>query len=107
MKTTIVGKRIKELRTSVGMSQQELGDLVGLTATGIFYWESGKTQPSIDALEKIMDYFGVSFEYLLGISDLEDEAQVILKKVQRVKKEDKKRLYNILNSTVDAFLQVI
>ena len=101
-----IGIRIRELRLNNGMSQQELGDVVGLTATGISYWESGKATPNIDTLETVANYFGVSMNYLLGNDDMEDKAKALLKKVSKVKKqEDKDKLYSIISRTIDVFLQ--
>ena len=101
-----LGVKVRELRLANGMSQQELGNIVGLTATGVSYWESGKAMPSIDALEKVSEYFGVSVDYLLGNDELEDKAKALLKKVSKVKKqEDKEKLYSIISRTIDVFLQ--
>ena len=45
--------RLKELRESRHMSQQELGDLVGLSKSSIGYYEQGKHQPDLNTLETL------------------------------------------------------
>ena len=36
-----IGSRIKELRTSLGLTQEELGDLIGVKKAAINKYESG------------------------------------------------------------------
>lgn len=54
------------------MTQQELATIVGLTPTGISYWESGKAVPNIETLEKLANYFSVTVDYLLGKKEMSD-----------------------------------
>jgi len=49
-----IGKRIKELRNSIGISQEQLGFKADLDRTYITGVESGKRNISIVALEKII-----------------------------------------------------
>ena len=62
--------RLKELRDSRHMSQQELGDLVGLSKSSIGYYEQGKHQPDLAMLETLARFFNVSVDYLMGLSPL-------------------------------------
>lgn len=49
----LVGKRVKELRNNLGISQEELADLAGLDRTYITSVECGKRNISIVNIEKI------------------------------------------------------
>ena len=62
--------RLKELRESRHMSQQELGDLVGLSKSSIGYYEQGKHQPDLNTLETLARFFDVTVDYLLGLSPM-------------------------------------
>lgn len=62
----IIGSRIKELRVNLNMSQQELGDLLGITKVSICGYENGSRIPSLDNFRAMADIFGVSADYLLG-----------------------------------------
>ncbi|MBR1969744.1 MAG: helix-turn-helix transcriptional regulator [Clostridia bacterium] len=57
---------IKLLRTSRGLSQVELAKKLSVTKQTVSNWENDNIQPSIDMLERLADYFGVSTDYLLG-----------------------------------------
>lgn len=49
----IIGKRVKELRNSHGISQEELADLAGLDRTYITSVECGRRNISIVNIEKL------------------------------------------------------
>ena len=63
--------RLKELRTSAGLSQKELAKALNnqVSASSIGYWEQEKRIPNIDAMLIIADYFDVSLDYLVGRED--------------------------------------
>ena len=65
MKNNIFGKRLKELRTEKGLSQQKLGELLGFCNQTISFWEIGSREPDLDTLVQIAHFFNVSFEELL------------------------------------------
>lgn len=70
MKTTILLKdRVFQLRKQAGLSQQQLGEVLGLTHKSISMLESGGRSTTIDKLVLLAEYFHVSTDYLLGITD--------------------------------------
>ncbi len=60
--------RLKELRNQRGMSQKDLGILIGLSDKTISAYESGRNAPDFEILKKIAKIFGVSVDYMLGAS---------------------------------------
>lgn len=107
MENKIFAERIRNLRLQKGMTQQELGNIVGVTSTGISYWESAKAIPNFDTLKKLSNYFGVSIDYLSGKDDANDnkKGMILFRKAEQVNEKDKERLYNIIESTIDIFLK--
>lgn len=70
MKTTILLKdRVYQLRKQAGLSQKELGEILGLTSKSISTIESGLRSTTIDKLVILAEHFQVSTDYLLGITD--------------------------------------
>lgn len=106
MENKVFAERIKKLRIEKKLTQQELGNKFGLTSTGVSYWESGKANPSMDMINKLSDFFGVTIDYLIGKSKIDenDEGMILFRKAEQVNENDKKKMYNIINSTIDAFL---
>lgn len=62
----LIGKRIKDLRIEKNMSQQELGDLIGVTKVSICGYENGTRTPSLETFSLLADIFGTSTDFLLG-----------------------------------------
>ncbi len=62
----LIGKRIKELRIEKNMSQQELGELLGITKVSVCGYENGTRTPNLETFTAIADIFGTTTDYLLG-----------------------------------------
>ncbi|QGG47206.1 helix-turn-helix domain-containing protein [Heliorestis convoluta] len=62
----MLGQRIKELRSSHGLTQQELGRKLSLSKQTISGYEKGARHPSPEILQKLADVFSTSTDYLLG-----------------------------------------
>ena len=62
------GSRLKMLRTNAGLTQAQLGNLVGVTKSVISYYELQERSPSPDVLIKLSQIFHVSTDELLGVS---------------------------------------
>ena len=65
----ILNERVRQLRTEARMSQKELGEVLGLTAKSICTIEKGTQGTTIEKLVLLAEYFHVSTDYLLGITD--------------------------------------
>ncbi len=57
---------IVNLFESSGKSGNSILKELSLSPTAISEWKKGKSKPTVEALIKIADYFGVSVDYLLG-----------------------------------------
>lgn len=62
-------KTLKELRIERGLSQQQLAAKLGQSQSAIAKWELSKTEPTASAIIKVAKFFGVSSDFLLGITD--------------------------------------
>lgn len=65
-----MGNRIRELRISRSLSQEQLADKFGVTKQAISQMERGIRNPSMAMLEALCDFFNVSADYLLGKDDV-------------------------------------
>lgn len=64
------GQRLKELRTEKKINQQQLSEILDTAKSNISKYESDKVEPNINMISTIAQYFNVSSDYLLGLSDL-------------------------------------
>jgi len=65
----IFNHRLKELRSSKKLTLEQLGKELGVIKQTIGHWESGIRLPNLEMTVAIADYFNVSVDYLLGLSD--------------------------------------
>lgn len=59
-------KRLKELRLSVGCTQQEMADILGITVRGYRNYELGAREPNLSFLVALADRLEVSLDFLVG-----------------------------------------
>jgi transcriptional regulator with XRE-family HTH domain len=57
--------RLQELRTSHGLSQADIGELLGVTRSIVSKRERGRRVPLFRHLKKLSDLFGCSIESLM------------------------------------------
>lgn len=57
--------KLREIRKRQGMTQKELGALVGSSEASLSFYESGKQMPDLDKLVQLANALGVSTDELL------------------------------------------
>lgn len=65
MDTVKVGKFISELRREKHLTQEQLGEKIGVTNKTVSRWENGNYLPSIEMLEMLSKEFSVSINEIL------------------------------------------
>ena len=68
-KENIFGERVYLLRKQAGLSQKQLGVVLGLSNKAICTMEGGSRGTTIERLVMLAEYFHVSTDYMLGITD--------------------------------------
>lgn len=69
-KENVIGGRIEQLRLRNKQTQQEVADAIGVKRETIYQWETGKRRLKEEAIIALAQYFNVSTDYLLGLSDV-------------------------------------
>ena len=62
-----IGQRIATKRKELGLSQEALGEQMGVSRQAIYKWESDLALPEVDKLVGLSKLFGVSVGWLLGV----------------------------------------
>lgn len=68
-----IGKFIAQLRKENDLTQQEMGDKIGVTNKTISRWENGNYMPDIEMLQILSKLFNVSINELLSGERLSEE----------------------------------
>ena len=65
----IITDNLIALRKSRNLTQQDVANYLNYTDKAVSRWETGESLPDISVLEKLADYYGVDFEYLIKTHD--------------------------------------
>lgn len=68
--------RVKELREQKNISQMTLATRIGCSQNTISKIEKGECEPRANVLIEMSKYFGVSVDYILGISDVRNHTEM-------------------------------
>ena len=69
MSENLLAGRIAQLRKEAGMTQEQLGNALGLTYQSVSKWETDASIPELDKLLRLAELFGVTVDYLLSSHD--------------------------------------
>jgi transcriptional regulator with XRE-family HTH domain len=94
------GEKIKKLRTSRNLTQEELAGKIYVTRTAVSKWESDRGYPNIDSLKAIARFFSITVDELLS----PDEILTIAEENQ---KQTEKRIQNLLFGLLDICMALL
>jgi len=60
--------RIKEARKRTGFTQKEVSEETGIQQSKLSKYENGDLEPNLETLGKLAEFYGVSTDWLLGIT---------------------------------------
>ena len=88
-------KRLKMLIKERKLTQKQIADALGIPASTFSGYVQGYSEPSLDTLIRLADYFKVSADYLLGIPSpcIQDATEEDLLRVFRTLSPDDRTLY--------------
>ncbi len=92
-------KKIKDLADSRKISIRQLEEKMNYGNGTIRRWEDSK--PSIDKVEKVANFFGVTVDYFLSDDEESPEFFAIQRKSKKLSPKDQKKLLKIMQLTFD------
>jgi transcriptional regulator with XRE-family HTH domain len=98
-----IGERIKMLRESNDMLQQELADKLGVTRQAISAWEQGRALPRMGTIEQLCEALKCTKDDLIGpdfnehIQAMNDKEIILLQDFRDVDKQTKEMVLRILH----------
>lgn len=83
-------QRLVSLRKKKHLTQEQMSDLLPVSRTGYSAWEQKKSKPDLESLIMLCEFFSVSADYLLGLSDVQTT----------IAKSKKSELGSLLDATI-------
>ena len=101
---------LKYFRIKEGLSQSELAEKLGMSASRISMYEVGKREPDFESEEKIADFFNTDLNTLRG-RDVEKNSKKIsdpdIRRIQRAREkmseQEKSKMMKILEASFDDY----
>lgn len=99
-------KNLKSERTKKGISQHQLGEIIGLSQQSIHKYETQLIEPDISTLIKLADFFGTTVDYLIGhksttqneFTPLTEEETTLINLYRNLKKNEKNSILMVINN---------
>ena len=66
----MIGEKLKKLRRSKDLTQEEVAAHLGISYQAISKWERGDGYPDITMLPALANYFGVTVDELIGMDEI-------------------------------------
>lgn len=64
--TVLIGENLKSLRKSLGLTQQQLADKLGISRVNYTRYETNVSSPDFQTLVAIADFYDVSLDVIFG-----------------------------------------
>ncbi len=71
-----LGENLKKYRTNRELTQEQLADVLGVSAQAVSRWENGSTYPDIMLLPTIASYFDISVDEIIGFDTTRKEERI-------------------------------
>lgn len=98
-------EKLIQLRKKEGLSQEELGERLGVSRQTVSKWELGQSYPDFQRLVGISDYFGLSLDELVRDVDVQDVRDQTKKQLSQIYEDIQtaKRAGNLLLNILAGF----
>ena len=98
------GKRIKEMRKKVGLTQEQLAEDLGVSRETLAKIETGKNGTSVDGIVNFANYFNVTTDAVIGIGNDSSKYNEIRAMFENVPDNMKDMAYNCVMSVLEDFI---
>ena len=95
-------EKLKELRKSKKLTQEELGEILFVSRSAVAKWEQGKGIPNKESIKDICNYFNITKEELLEDNDVE----LVINNLQKDNKKTKLKLIIIFSCIIAVLLSI-
>lgn len=90
-----ISLRLKEIRKTAKLTQNDIANVLGITREAYGMYESGKRQISLKVLDDLAQYYNVSIDYLVGRVDSEKEEMELLEAYRKLDSRGKQTILSL------------
>ena len=97
----LIGKRIQEIRTQRGMTQEALAERINISKSSISEWEACKRVPRMETLRKIADALRVDVWEIIGFNDVDYDEPMFASPTEEAPDPNERELVTIYRDLND------
>lgn len=91
-----VNETLRKLRESRHLQSADVANAIGMSRQGYNNYETGSRNPSLDTIVKLAKFYNVSTDYILGVSDLNDDSLITKNNIKMTDEKAEKLLQSFL-----------
>ena len=85
-------EQMRRFRQGKGLTQQELGEMLGVSTSAVQKWERAQAEPNARTLQRMADIFGVSLDELCDRTPPESNITVMTRAFRQMTPEEQEKL---------------
>ena len=90
-----------QLMEEKGVTAYRVAKDTGITQATLSRWKTGKVSPSIETLQVLAEYFGVTIDYLMGNAHIDEQTPPKTQKAPTLNKKDERDIARRLEETLN------
>lgn len=99
------GKNLEKIRKDNKVSQATLGKVLGITQQMVSNYEKGSSQPNIELLVKMADYFKTSIDALVGYTPVNNDTMIaqrdrLMEYYDKLTEADREKCFTIMQTII-------
>lgn len=92
-----------QLMEEKGVTAYRVAKDTGITQATLSRWKTGKVSPSIETLQVLAEYFGVTIDYLMGNAHIDEQTPPKTQKAPTLNKKDERDIKKKMEEMLDLF----
>ena len=92
-----------QLMEEKGVTAYRVAKDTGITQATLSRWKTGKVSPSIETLQVLAEYFGVTIDYLMGNAHIDEQTPPKTQKAPTLNKKDERDIKKKLDEMLEIF----
>ena len=82
----MLAENVRRFRKERGLTQEQLSEVLGVTAGAVYKWEASLSVPDLDLILEMADFFDVSVDVLLGYEMKDNRLDATVKRLQEYRR---------------------
>lgn len=78
-----LGENIRSFRKQRSLTQEQLSEILGVTAGAVYKWEAGMSVPDLPLIVEMADFFDTSVDVLLGYEMRDNHQEAAIRRLNR------------------------